>query len=847
MTEVIAGSEFELTVFRKRNGILSKRISLTEAGRIKADGSACRMTSGQARRVKLNGVDSLADLIECMSSDAALALGRLRGGLPDEVHIVRKEDLEDAMPPGTVARTKDHIVFAPGEPAYLLLDHDRKGMPTEIKDKLKAAGGFWGAVTSVVPALASAARVERGSTSSGLSHKKTGKQFNTSPNRHVYVAVADGADIERALKTLQDRLWLAGFGYVVVGAAGQILIRSIIDASVYGPERLVFEGGAAVAPPLVQDKEARRPRAYEGDIIDTSLAIPALTEQEARRLAERQAEAAHCAEPLVAAARKAWAADFAARRGLSEQEAERIASQALKCVLETEFELEFDDPDLGTCTVAEVIADPRRFVGETLADPLEGRAYGRGKAKVLRRRNRCLMIHSFAHGGIKYQLAGQGVRLEDFRAYKPQHTYFFTPTREPWPAVSVNATLPPVPLLDDAGNPVLDAKGNPRLIPASHWLDEHRSVEQITWAPGKAMDVEDRLVSDGGWVTRNGVTCLNLYLPPAIEQGGDPDKADPWLEHVCEVYPHDAEHIVSWLAHRVQHPDQKINHALALGGAQGIGKDTLLEPLKYAVGPWNFKEASPKQVMGRFNSFLKAVILRINEARDLGEYDRYAFYDHMKAYTAAPPDVLRVDEKHLREYAVFNVCGVIITTNHKTDGIYLDADDRRHYVAWSDLTKERFSKYYWNRIWRWYAKGGKRHVAAYLDELDISDFDAKAPPPKTAAFYAIADVGRAPEEAEMADVLDRMGKPEAVTLAMLVDESKGGDFRDWLTDRKNRRVIPHRFEGCGYVQVRNDAAKDGYFVVDGERRAIYARADLTMRQRLRAARDLVDGGTRFGR
>ena len=126
------------------------------------------------------------------------------------------------------------------------------------------------------------------------------------------------------------------------------------------------------------------------------------------------------AEPLVSAARKAWAADFADRHGLSEKEAERIAAQATtKHMLETEFELEFDDPELGCCTVAEVIANPNRFVGEALADPLEGRAYGRGKAKVLRMHDRCLMINSFAHGGIKYQLAGQGIRLEDFRAYKP--------------------------------------------------------------------------------------------------------------------------------------------------------------------------------------------------------------------------------------------------------------------------------------------------------------------------------------------------------------------------------------------------------------------------------------------
>ncbi len=65
----------------------------------------------------------------------------------------------------------------------------------------------------------------------------------------------------------------------------------------------------------------------------------------------------------------------------------------------------------------------------------------------------------------------------------------------------------------------------------------------------------------------------------------------------------DADHIIMWLAHRVQRPQEKINHALVLGGAQGIGKDTLLEPVKRAVGPWNFAEVSPQQMLGRFNGF----------------------------------------------------------------------------------------------------------------------------------------------------------------------------------------------------------------------------------------------------
>jgi hypothetical protein len=43
----------------------------------------------------------------------------------------------------------------------------------------------------------------------------------------------------------------------------------------------------------------------------------------------------------------------------------------------------------------------------------------------------------------------------------------------------------------------------------------------------------------------------------------------------------------------------------------------------------------------------QSVILSVSDARDLGEYDRFQLYDHMKAYTAAPPDVLRVDEKNV--------------------------------------------------------------------------------------------------------------------------------------------------------------------------------------------------------
>lgn len=429
------------------------------------------------------------------------------------------------------------------------------------------------------------------------------------------------------------------------------------------------------------------------------------------------------------------------------------------------------------------------------------------------------------------------VSVEDFYADMKSRQFMYVPARELWPAASVDARIDPVAIRDDAGNAALDEKGRPKTIAASKWLAANKPVEQMTWAPGAPLVIRNRLISEGGWIKQDGASVFNLYRPPTIELG-DAGKAGPYLEHVERVYPNEASHILKWLAHRRQRPDEKINHALVLGGNQGIGKDTALEPVKYAIGPWNFQEISPKQMLGRFNGFSRSVILRISEARNLGDVDRFSFYENTKTYITSPPDVLRVDEKNLREYYLPNVCGVVITTNYKTNGIYLPPDDRRHYVAWSDLTKEDFSPNYWADLYAWYRAGGYQHVAAYLDKLDITDFDAKAPPPKTAAFWAIVQSSRSSEDAQLDDLLDEFGRPDAVPISRLI-AGANGELSDWLKEPRNRKAIPHKLEDCGYTAIRNPDAKDGYWRISGRRQPIYGRKDLGERERLAAIRQIT--------
>lgn len=420
--------------------------------------------------------------------------------------------------------------------------------------------------------------------------------------------------------------------------------------------------------------------------------------------------------------------------------------------------------------------------------------------------------------------------IADFIAYLPGHQYIYRPTRAMWPAASVNAVVPPVRV-------GTNTDGSALYQSASKWLDRHDAVTQMTWAPGQPEVIEGQVLNQGGWSPQSGARCFNQYLPPPPLEG-EAAKAGPWVDHVRKVYPEDADHIIGWAAHRVQRPGEKINHALVLGGPPGIGKDTLLEPVRQAVGAWNVADASPNHITGRFNGFMKSVLLRISEARDLGEVDRYAFYEHTKTVIAAPPETVPIDEKFVSPYAIPNVTGVVFTTNNRTTGLHLPADDRRHYIAWSELTSDTFSADYWSDFYAWLAREGNGHVAAYLRDYDISTFDAKAPPPKTPAFWAIVDAGRSEEESELASVLEQLAWPDAVTLDQ-ISERAGVTLSGWLSDRRNARQIPHHLERARYVRERNNAARDGYWVFSGKRRVIYTRLSLPRRERLAAARALA--------
>lgn len=410
------------------------------------------------------------------------------------------------------------------------------------------------------------------------------------------------------------------------------------------------------------------------------------------------------------------------------------------------------------------------------------------------------------------------LKIEEFFGYSPEHNYIYRHTGQRWPAATINSRLAKV-----------------GRFKASTFIDRTQSVEQMTWMPGESELIKDKLVRQTGWVTHKGAQVYNLYRPPNLKLG-NPSRAHRWIEHVQKIYPDDADYIMKWCAYRCQHPNIKINHALFLGGPPGIGKDTLLDPVRYTVGEWNCETVSPTQLVGRFNAFLRSVILVISEARDLGDLARPAFYEHTKLIMASPPDATMIDEKNTKPYYIPNLVGVVITSNHKAGGIFLPSDDRRHYVAWSTCTTDDFEDGYFNSLWQ-YFELGRDDIAAYLMALDVSEFDPKRPPPKTRAFWEIVNASRPAESSDMADTLDRLGRPDVVVLFDLVTHATTSEFEEWLKDRKNRRIIPDHLDRCGYVPVINEFDKhDGQWKIAGRRQTVYARAELPIVEQIRAVR-----------
>jgi hypothetical protein len=394
--------------------------------------------------------------------------------------------------------------------------------------------------------------------------------------------------------------------------------------------------------------------------------------------------------------------------------------------------------------------------------------------------------------------APPGSSMNDFYAFLPDHTYIHRPSGVACSSASVDE--------------VIGKEARQVLAPTV-------PVHSYTWAPGFperfTLDVMDP-THEGG----EQVWMYNQYRAPRKVAPAFTD-VSPWLNLLHKIFPDDAEHILSYFADAVQFPGRKCNHALVMGsGVHGTGKDTLLVGLQHAVGNKNFRAIKPHQVAETFTPWMRSVVVQISESRDMGEgfvaISRFELYERCKDLAAAPPLALDCNEKHKGQYPVANVLRPILTTNHQVDGLYMDPQDRRHYCAWSDAPKMEEADA--NAIYQWYENGGLDAVAHFLRTLDLStrNWNAKAPPPRTAWWHQLVAGGASQEEEKFADALDKLQRPEWVTVAQVV-EAGGLELAGWAANPGNKRKVEREMVKSGYQRLPNPNEKRGRWVLAGVR------------------------------
>ena len=226
--------------------------------------------------------------------------------------------------------------------------------------------------------------------------------------QRLWLLVADATDIPRAGALLRDRLWLTGHGRYDVSRAGALLERTLVDTSVWSPERLDFAGGAECRDGVEQRRGS--PVRIDGTLetVDTKAALPDLTDKERVTLAKTRRAARALRTEESRERRDAWIAERVEEIGGDDPAAARIiARQALDyATLGGDFVLHVETPNgLESVTVATILSDRERWHGVLCRDPLEpeyggGRMVGRLYLLQLKP-----TLHSFAHGGTTYRLA----------------------------------------------------------------------------------------------------------------------------------------------------------------------------------------------------------------------------------------------------------------------------------------------------------------------------------------------------------------------------------------------------------------------------------------------------------
>lgn len=205
-----------------------------------------QMLYGRADVVSANNIEEFAAIVSSLENNQALCYGTPKGiKVGGTVNIAAN----DYKLEGEMARTKSDFEWPDGG-GVLFLDHD-SGLRKQ---------DFLDSIAYVLPELQTVDKIWMPSSSSHIFHGE--KDLTGVRGQRLYFFVDDASKIPEIGSLIFKKLWLAGMGNIVISAAGSMLVRGPVDATVWQTNRFDFASGAKCEKPLEQRN--RKPEIIKG-------------------------------------------------------------------------------------------------------------------------------------------------------------------------------------------------------------------------------------------------------------------------------------------------------------------------------------------------------------------------------------------------------------------------------------------------------------------------------------------------------------------------------------------------------------------------------------------------------
>ena len=302
------------------------------------------------------------------------------------------------------------------------------------------------------------------------------------------------------------------------------------------------------------------------------------------------------------------------------------------------------------------------------------------------------------------------------------------------------------------------AFGDEAMLPsvyAANHCDIETVVDLLFW-PGA-----------GQFVLHEGKRYLNTYRETGIAPCGALDEdgqavVDMFMGHVRFMIENEDEQrlLIDYLAWIIQHPGSKINWALLLQGAQGVGKSYFAVVMQNLLGEM-CRNVEPMALSGRFTSWAYGAVLAVIEEIRISGDNRFELIDRLKPFVSN--NVIQIEAKGQDHRTVPNFQSYLLLTNHK-DALPVNENDRRYAPIFSRVQSEQqlFDEL-----------GGRQGADAYFTKLfddserradalsfflrnwKISEgFSAKGRAPQTSAREEMIALAISPDRSLIEDAID---------------------------------------------------------------------------------------------